>query len=312
MMKYTLFLILTLYVASFALPLFHRIPSDYSSNVSDIIVAKRWLPEAKRLAEQYYLFYFCLRMAEGGWLPWKNQRPDKDVVDLEYFKKSLPPPPAGFEWKKKSDGNWELCKHQNEVVVEKTVNVDENVPDVIEHTVMSEDTLQGICLKYNVSVRELRRINLFSGTNIQVKHTLLIPLKRGAVAVTQVETREVLLQKFRNATGEGIQEAKMYLDDHAWNLTNALAAWKIDEQWDENEDDSDMKRLKKQQFASNIGEDDDQVLPLAIEGARECAPLAVTFHPPTQADIEMIAASNKARYGTEITNTQAAIPLLLG
>ena len=36
-------------------------------------------------------------------------------------------------------------------------------PSVLEHVVMPNDTIQGICLRYRVSAVELRRHNGFSG-----------------------------------------------------------------------------------------------------------------------------------------------------
>lgn len=97
---------------------------------------------------------------------------------------------------------------------------------------MPEDTLQGICLRYRVSVMEVRRINLFSGNNIQCKKTLRIPLTKGVTITGQENTQDVLLQKFRNETNESTAEARVYLDDNNWDVEAAVRAWKADENWE--------------------------------------------------------------------------------
>lgn len=249
---------------------------------------------------------------EGGYLPWKRQHVDKNIQDIDYYQKCLPPPPSGFIWSKKSDGNWELCKFQNENNPE--VEKEEvKEPTVIEHIIMAEDTFQGICLRYNVSAVELRRLNMFSGNNIQIKSSLLIPLKKGAVPTVQIVTREVILQQFRNATGEGIQEAKLYLDENEWNLSQAVTAWKNDETWNKEEENNEVVRKHHHTFSVSLPEDDDHVVALAVEPAKTIAPLAVRYQPPTSQDIEMIAASSKnTKYGNDIANDPAAMPLLLG
>lgn len=110
------------------------------------------------------------------------------------------------------------------------VVVDE--PTIIEHTVMHDDTLQGICLRYRASVMEIRRMNLFSGNNIHCKKTLLIPLKKGVIVTGQENTKDVILQKFRNETSESLAESRVYLEDNNWELERALKAWREDEQWE--------------------------------------------------------------------------------
>lgn len=176
---------------------------------------------------------------EGGYLPWKNH--SKEVVDeLEALGKPLPPPPSGMRWVRieDGDGSWQLQEIDRLVPVtgiQRTVVADS--PMVVEHTVMPDDTLQGLCLRYHVSVTEVRRINLFSGNSIQYKKTLLIPVSPGVSynsVVQQGDSREVMLQRFRNATGEAAAEARIYMEEHSWNLDEAVAAWKKDESWEGN------------------------------------------------------------------------------
>lgn len=174
---------------------------------------------------------------EGGYLPWKNH--SREVVDeLEALGKPLPPPPSGKSWVKVDDGSWQLQEVDPPAPVLETQNtVIADAPKVVEHTVMPDDTLQGLCLRYHVSVTEVRRINLFSGNSIQCKKTLLIPVSPGASynsVVQQGDSREVMLQRFRNATGEAVAEARIYMEEHSWNLDEAVAAWRTDESWEGN------------------------------------------------------------------------------
>lgn len=167
---------------------------------------------------------------EGGWLPWKLQKNQNNSPSLDSYGKALPPPPSGYYWDRKNDGTWELLKISNEPVATRiTTAVD---PRVIEHVVMPGDTLQGICLKYRASAVNIRRLNMFSGNNIQFKKVLLVPIDGGAVVEQQLNTPEVILQKFRNATGEGIQESRLYLEEHHWDLDKAVLAWRQDEHWE--------------------------------------------------------------------------------
>lgn len=133
--------------------------------------------------------------------------------------------------------------------------------------------LAGICLRYRVSAVDLRRLNLFSGNNIQFKKTLRIPLSFDSVnEFKQIETNEVILQKFKNETNELNAEARAYLEDSNWNLESALASWRADSQWEATAPRSPLS-------VDSIEEEDGcgYVRPLAIEFApsqleRKCTP----------------------------------------
>ena len=83
---------------------------------------------------------------------------------------------------------------------------------------------------------QVRRLNMFSGNNIQFKKTLRIPLDSsttgGAEVVRQIETPEVLIQKFKNATNEMTPEARSYLEYANWNFQAALSLWEEDSRWE--------------------------------------------------------------------------------
>lgn len=101
---------------------------------------------------------------------------------------------------------------------------------------MPDDTLQGLCLRYGCSVVEVRRMNNFSGNSIQFKKTLTIPMSRGyhmrSIEHTPEYSQEISIQQFRNATGENVAEARVYLEDTNFDLDAALAEWRNDEQWE--------------------------------------------------------------------------------
>lgn len=163
-------------------------------------------------------------------LPWKAQKVVNLSPDIDYFSKSLPPPPSGHFWERQDNGEWVLFR----LPVDETSGLNSmefTKPSIFEHTVMPTDTLQGICLRYRVSPVTLRRMNMFSGNNIQFKKTLLISIEGGCMIEFQQNTEEVTLQKFRNITQEGVAESRLYLDEHGWNLELALAAWRNDETW---------------------------------------------------------------------------------
>lgn len=168
---------------------------------------------------------------EGGSLPWKTQTIVNNSPDISTFSKPLPPPPHGFYWEKKQDDSWELLAVQNDSVNGVKRTKVEN-PSVIEHTVMPSDTFQGICLRYHVSATELRRVNMFSGNNIQFIKTLKIPLAPGVEFESQVDGPEVLVRRFSNLTNEGHAEATLYLQENGWDVDKAFAQWQVDENWE--------------------------------------------------------------------------------
>eukprot|EP00614_Pseudopedinella_elastica_P013908 CAMPEP_0172586226 /NCGR_PEP_ID=MMETSP1068-20121228/5602_1 /TAXON_ID=35684 /ORGANISM="Pseudopedinella elastica, Strain CCMP716" /LENGTH=246 /DNA_ID=CAMNT_0013380957 /DNA_START=140 /DNA_END=881 /DNA_ORIENTATION=+ len=122
-----------------------------------------------------------------------------------------------------------------EAVVESTAAL----PGYIEHVVMPEDTFQGLCLRYKLKPLALRKANGFSGENIRVLKVLRIPTAHlcssgtGVAFVPQVRNRDVTTQLFRNETGLGSIEAKLYLEDHGWDVAKAKRAWEEDNAWEE-------------------------------------------------------------------------------
>jgi hypothetical protein len=169
--------------------------------------------------------HFIISGPEGG-----NIKIMANSPDLDSYGKPLPQPPSGYHWEKHPDNSWDLVKTYTEQHNPETKVFDKSV--LIEHVILPGDTLQGICLRYRVSAVEVRRHNMFSGNNIQFKKTLRIPLEPGVPIVLQgYDRNELKLQLFKNETGEENTEAKIYLEDHNWNVTEAIKAWRQDDVW---------------------------------------------------------------------------------
>ena len=180
---------------------------------------------------------------EGGLLPWRTQKIEGIYPDIDSFTKCLPNPPANYSWTRNSDHSWTLSKVTNDTDTPIMQEVSAT-PIIVEHTVLSSDTLSGLCLKYRTSPTELRRINCFSGNNIQFKSTLKIPITPGIPFNFQQDTHEILLQKFKNATNESQTEALLYLEDNNWDLNKALHTWHEDDIW--------SKRNENRNIENNI------------------------------------------------------------
>lgn len=167
---------------------------------------------------------------EGGTLPWKTQRIIDNSPSIESYCKPLPPPPSGYVWEQQLDESWVLLEVKETVESTPTV-VKALDPCVIEHYVMPSDTIQGICLKYKVSAVDLRRVNMFSGNNIKFFKTLKIPIAAGAQFQLQEDDPEIMVRRFCDMTKESPIEARLYLEEHGWNLSKAFSEWEKDENW---------------------------------------------------------------------------------
>ena len=163
------------------------------------------------------------------WKVWRHQKIINNSPTLDSYGKPLPPPPTGYYWERLQDGSWELKQYENEKVCEDIVVLDN--PVILEHVIMPEDTLQGICLKYRVSAVTLRQHNNFSGNAFRSKKALRIPLEAGMPFAYQTPTNEVKIQQFRNITNEGREEAMFYLEEHHYDIMEAVAALSGDTEW---------------------------------------------------------------------------------
>jgi len=172
-------------------------------------------------------------MSEGGTLPWKTQKVENQSPPLHAFIASLPPPPVGWYWERCEEeaSGWLLKKFTKQKGEEASPLVVFQSFSCIQHIVMPQDTLQGICLKYNIKAVDLRRHNTFSGSNIQTFKVLRIPVEAGQTAQLQETTPEVLIQCFKNETNESAIEARFYLEEAEWDLDKALADFRSDDKF---------------------------------------------------------------------------------
>lgn len=245
-------------------------------------------------------------MAEGGILPWKNNRDNTAYADYSNLQKPLKNPPLGFSWVRADDGQWELL---NEATGEKISYIAEDLPplncrqqavkatpvehlpDYIEHVVMPEDTLQGLCLRYKIKASLLRRVNGFTGDHFQTEKVLRIPTEQlrkipGAV-FPQTRTNDVIVQLFRGETGLGSIEARLYLEDHEFDLEKSKAAWKEDEEWEENE-------LKKQASVEGKGKTkENTAAPLKVQVASKVQEVVVATVVPVAVEMTPISDTSK-------------------
>lgn len=213
---------------------------------------------------------------EGGILPWRTQSICNNCPDLvDACSKSLPPPPSGYFWEKdEENGNWVLSELPKAFEMEGSVVFMK--PSVVEHIIMPTDTIQGICLRYRVTSTDLRRANLFSGNNIRFKTSLLIPINGGSIVNPQVETHDVTLQRFKNITGEGIEEARMYLEEYEWDLRKAIDGWNDDRRWEETQSGSFCTKY----FSSELPTED-FIFPTRVEIPAMVIPVHISNDPPT-------------------------------
>lgn len=156
------------------------------------------------------------------------------VIDYDYSR-PLPNPPAGYLWQKNDDDKtWSLFRVDDGGADGTSVDINvESVKDsVIEHVILPNDTLQGICLRYRVSSLELRQWNNFSGSSIKHMAILKIPVSHGHPILRQDdESPEVIVQRFKTRTKEANNEAVFYLGQNDWDLEKALTHWTSDTNW---------------------------------------------------------------------------------
>lgn len=164
-------------------------------------------------------------------LPWKLDDNKVSTPALDDYGKPLPNPPAGHVWEF-GDTKWELVEKKEPaegVDNAKVYSEPTKDPLVVGHIVLPSDTLNGLCLRYNVSAVDIRRLNNFSGNQIQYFKTLHIPVGPNALQNDIKQDPTLLLtQQFKNATGEGEVETKIYLEDAGNDLQKALLQWQAD------------------------------------------------------------------------------------
>jgi hypothetical protein len=139
----------------------------------------------------------------------------------------------GYFWRKKDDSStWELIKREEFEVYNRVKTFPTS--SFIEHVVMPEDTIQGICLRYRTSKLELRRNNNFSGDAFRSRKVLRIKIDPTCPVELQEDTIDVKIQKLKNMIGEDTEECRYYLSENDWDLIKAINAWQNDLNWEQN------------------------------------------------------------------------------
>ena len=187
-------------------------------------------------------------MSEGAYLPWKVQAIDKHrgpAVGYDQLHRPLPPPPKDMQWvQDPATRDWRLDpKVVKDIVATAEWVGDSNLQSLAFHEIQSEDTLEGICLRYNLSPTELRQANGgFMGTNLgMAPNPLQIPNEKDTgregtpppnytsprvvvVAVSAIELlpAQKILQLLRSCPKLSESEAKCYLEMNDWNVNEAF------------------------------------------------------------------------------------------
>jgi hypothetical protein len=187
-------------------------------------------------------------MTDGGFFAWKRQEIDihrGPTASYASIKKPLKAP-KGMHWTRV------LAQHDDDTGTNEwklepddTDNDDTQEPTdslllVQQHSIQSTDTFVGICLKYKITPKDLRRANGgFSGTNLGLApNPLVIPhgkQKHGVVETTNSSTnkeptRPQKVRQLKNACSThsrgssslSEKEATCYLELNDWNLEQAL------------------------------------------------------------------------------------------
>ncbi len=153
------------------------------------------------------------------------------AIPLNSYSESVPdvPPGSGLRWQRNQDKTWALVHDESGSF---NMNLKPCTEDMkfAFHAITSEDTLEGLCLRYHCKPLDIRRMNGISGDNIQTLRMLKI---RAVQQVTEMEkeaSREETLRDFMLETGEGRSEAQFYLEGQHWRIELALADWKNDDE----------------------------------------------------------------------------------
>ena len=148
-------------------------------------------------------------------------------------------------------------KEQQEVANITSKNTESEKPkepvqgeDYCVHTVLSTDTIQGLCLRYKIKPTTLRQVNKFSGSNLLLAPSrLIIPLNSGNIGRITVQDTSTPQYKLHSLRAEyphlTLTEAAAYLELNDWNVEEAIQSVKEDEAWEVEEHEKEVKNKHK-------------------------------------------------------------------
>lgn len=163
------------------------------------------------------------------------------TADYSEIQKPLPKLPNDCEWQQDKDTKeWRVVsipKSNTTGTVEQDESslIGQNQTLSTTHKVLPTDTIQGICLKYKISPRELRKANHFTGDNLYLApETLIIPTKNVTDPSNSGNKDEnvgksVKVSQFLQAVSRsskkniGEKEAIAYLDINNWDVDIAVS-----------------------------------------------------------------------------------------
>ena len=114
----------------------------------------------------------------------------------------------------------------------------EHDPDPFyHHRISPDDTLEGILIRHNIKLAELKRWNAFPGRQFNACTELRIPKRLLPPDFTPQAppSRAELVAQLRREAGNSLsyEEAVFYLDDAEWQVPNALEAVRADDEFEE-------------------------------------------------------------------------------
>ena len=173
-----------------------------------------------------------------GSLSERRRRDPRDrclVSDSEIWEavhRGLPSPPPGSSWEWSEGGDWVLVEAATRHAPEAPQSEAPPVAAQREHVILPGDTLQGICLKYKIKPRDLKRAN----PQVDVRDSTLRGLSVLVIpgdGPCQPRSLEVDVARFRTACPSlGSREARYYLSEADGDFDDAVARAREDTAWE--------------------------------------------------------------------------------
>jgi len=127
--------------------------------------------------------------------------------------------------------------------VEKSKPIEENALDVLHFVDQNNDSISSLSLRYGVPADALRRTNnLYADHLLAARRTILIPGEyyKGGISLSprplegeEEEIKKTKLRKFMvKCKVSEYDVALLYLEQASYNLEQAIAAFKADEDWE--------------------------------------------------------------------------------